>query len=196
MPKKKVKISPRFLPPVLISLAGVLYAWYQISDYQTTRAKDMQVTVSQIEGKINSKKGELKQLQDFVGNIEKIKAEYRELTGQLEKSLESMPATFELSNLLRQFTLLAQNTGIEMAYFKPKGGEQVTPGTFYSSQVIEVEFKGAFTQTLLFLDQLSRLKRIVNIETISMSAGDSDTLGAVPSTTKAVVRTYRYVEAS
>lgn len=151
-----------------------------------------------LEGQIATKQSELRRLQDFARNIELIKQELRELNLQLESALEHMPRQFNLSGLLRKLSMLAQNSGLELYTFRPAQNEERGEGTFYSTLAIDFEMKGSFTQVLLFLDQVSRLKRIINAEDLRVSTITNVGPNAKPGPTallvQARVRTYRFSE--
>lgn len=152
-----------------------------------------------LESAITGKQSELKRLQDFARNIETIKQELKELNLQLESALEHMPRQFNLSGLLRKLTMLAQNSGLELFTFKPSTSEDRGDGNFYATMTIDFTLRGTFTQILLFLDQVSRLKRIINAEELKMSMqGEGNSPGTKTSssilTVAAKVRTYRFSE--
>jgi len=131
-------------------------------------------------------------LQSFVQNIENIKADLRALNVQLEQALEHMPRNFDLAGLLRTLSTLATNSGLEISSFKP-GTEHKDDAEFYRSVSIDFAIKGTYTQTLTFFDQLSRLKRIVNIEKLAIrQTGRSARVGNFYATTRATVRAFRF----
>ena len=197
--KLGIKLSPelkkRLIPPATIVALGLLWAGYELYVFHEESQKRFDTELAVAKTKISRKKTELKNLQDFVSNIESIKTELRQLNAQLDTALEHMPPTFDLAGLLRQFSLLAQNSGLEIANFKPEAGEKRQPSSFYSSTSIAMDLSGTFTQTLTFLDQLSRLKRIVNVEKIKIKGSPvKQKSGSVKTSTQAVVRTYRFAE--
>ena len=187
--KSKIQIM------LVIILLGAAYGGYNFYDFQTNEVPKLEADEHKGEAEIATKQGELKRLQNFKVNIETVKQELKELNLQLESALEYMPRAFELSKLLRRLTTLAQNSGVELSSFKPKKTEEKKSGSFYSTVAIDFDLKGSFTQTLVFLDQLSRLKRIINIDSLKLrSMENPQRTGAVAATTTASVRTYRFAE--
>jgi type IV pilus assembly protein PilO len=179
-----------------IVLAGVLFAGYEFYDFYSTDLPAMEAKRQAAETELTNRQNELRRLQEFAQNIEVIKQELRELNLQLESALEHMPRTFNFSGLLRKLTMLAQNSGLELSSFKPADHEDKVPGAFYSVIGLEFELHGTFTQTLVFFDQVSRLKRIINIDTVSMNVkrDDSTRNNSTRLDTKVAVRTYRFAE--
>jgi type IV pilus assembly protein PilO len=176
---------------------GFLYAMYDLYCFRTGEVPRMESESAKLSNEITTRKGELRRLQIFAQNIETVKQDLKELNVQLEAALEYMPRSFNLSNLLRKLTLLAQNSGVELPTFKPKKAEEKKGAAFYSTVSIDFDLQGTFSQTLVFLDQLSRLKRIVNVERLSMKTivdKDHERTGTALAQTSATIRTYRFSE--
>ncbi len=184
-----------------IALAMVVFAaggsYYYFDEFKTTEEADLIRANQSLQSDIDQKTSELTRLRDFQMNIERVKQELRELNNQLEFALEHMPRTFNLSFLLKRFTELAQNSGVELSSFKPKKGvDSQGHGAFYSTISVDFEVKGTFVHTLQFLDQMARLKRIINVETLRLRAQDSGVvkIGGAMAVTSGTIRTYRFSE--
>ena len=188
--KNKLKIL------ILVVVAGFGYAGYEFYEFYSTDLPLMNTAQQTAERDLASRQNELRRLQEFAQNIEVIKQELRELNLQLESALEHMPRNFNLSGLLRKLTMLAQNSGLELSSFRPNDKEERVEGAFYSVVTIEFDLKGTYTQTLVFFDQVSRLKRIINIDQVAMAQQDNaaQRTGNIVLDTKVAVRTYRFSE--
>ena len=181
----------------LAVVIGAGYAGYEYHRFYTEERVRMEDESLAQEGSFQTKQGELKRLQHFAQNIETIKQELRDLNFQLESALEYMPRSYNLSGLLRKLTLLAQNSGLDLYSFRPAVVEDRKEGAFYSTVPIQVNVRGTYTQTLVFFDQISRLKRILSAEEIVMNLENAPTdgrIGAAVLNTVAKVRTYRFSE--
>lgn len=182
----------------LFLAGGFGYAAYEYYDFTTTEIPQMEAQRSEVERKFASKQQEYNRLKEFAQNIETIKQELRELNLQLETAQEHMPRQFNLSGLLRKLTMLAQNSGVELSSFRPAKQEARGDGTFYSTINIDFEMRGTFTQCLVFFDQVSRLKRIVNIESLKMVVRDTSSStrsnNGLVSETTGQIRTYRFTD--
>ncbi len=187
--KRVVKVA------ALIVVGGVGYGWYEFNTFNTEVVPQLNAERSAQEAVLRKKESELKQLQDFSANIDKVKEELRELSLQLETALEHMPKSFNLSALLRRFTELGQSSGLDVATFRPGKEEAKKEGAFYTSIVVDMELQGTFTQTLLFLDQISRMKRIVNVDQLKFSVVETQPVGSgIMTRTIASVKTFRFAE--
>jgi type IV pilus assembly protein PilO len=193
-----MKLTPKnknqlFAIIVMASLGIVSYLFYSFSN------EEVPVLVSERQAKeaeISRQRGELRRLQEFAKNIQQIKADFRELNVQLESALEHMPRTYNLPQLLRRLNMVAQNSGVEIQKFKPTKGEEKGDGAFFSTIQFEISLRGTYMQTLVFLDQMSRLKRIISVDSINLAVAKNENLrsGATVADSIALVRTYRFSE--
>ncbi len=189
-------MKAKLLFSLMIFLGGVGFAAYEYYEFVNTEVAEMEVEQEAIKKKVMAKQADYNRLKGFAQNIETVKQELRELNLQLESALEHLPKTFNLSALLRKLTSLAQNSGVELASFKPEKSETRGEGQFFSSIKIDFELKGTFAQSLLFFDQLTRLKRIVNLENLKISSREvASNKGSVTvAELSGSMRTYRFTE--
>lgn len=184
----------RFQIVLLLIIAGIGYGGYEYYDFSHTEVPQMEQERQQLEQTLTQRQSEYNKLKEFATNIEKIKLELRELNLQLESALEHMPRTFNFPGLLRKLTMLAQSSGVELSSFKPAKSEQ-KGDSFYSTIGIDFDLRGSFTQSLVFFDQVSRLKRIINIDSLKMNVREGpQRSGGVNAETIVALRTYRFVE--
>jgi type IV pilus assembly protein PilO len=190
--KKKQNIKNNITTIVAL---GVLLAGYKVYNYVSDTSPKLESQLSVKTRESDNALNDLRKLQMFAENIETIKKELAELNLQLEAVLEHMPRTFDLSNLLRKLSMLSQNSGVILSTFKPRKVEEKVG--FYSTTAIDFEMRGSYTQTLMFFDQLSRLKRIVNIENIKIQNSDRSVAsksGSIMASTTGTIKTYRFSE--
>ncbi len=186
----------------MVVAMGFAYTAYEFYGFYSEEVPNLVQQRTALEGEFAQKQSEYQRLRSFVQNIESIKGELRELSQQLKTALEYMPPEFKLAELLRRLTALAQNSGVELVQFLPEAGETRPEGSFYATTNIGFEVHGAFAQCLLFLDQVSRLKRIINvsgiaIEPVAIIAGTEvrqDRSAATKVNAKGTLVTYRFAE--
>lgn len=183
---------------LMLLVGGIAYGGYEYYDFLANEVPAMQQEIDTRESALAAKQEEYRRLREFAKNIESIKRELKELNVQLEASLEHMPRNFNFSGLLRRLTMLAQSSGVDLSTFKPSREEQKVEGQFYSTIDIEFELLGSFAQSLVFFDQVSRLKRIVNLQTMKMTPrrvedGNFRAQGMLTET-KVQLKTYRFAE--
>lgn len=151
---------------------GIVVGVYSLYDFVGGEQISLQSQVQQKEQQIGQLKGELERVRSFAQNIPAVKQAFREQSLQLESVLEFIPRNLELSGILRKLNMLAQNSGVEIISFKPQKDEQDLG--FFKSTTIDLTLKGSFTQSLVFFDQVSKLKRVLNFETLKMTGNPAD----------------------
>lgn len=195
-------MKAKLLLALVIFLSGAGFGGYEYYEFITTEVPQFELEQEAIKKKIMAKQADYNRLKGFAQNIEIVKQELRDLNLQLESALEHLPKTFNLAALLRKLTAIAQNSGVELASFRPEKNETRGEGQFFSSIKIDFDIKGTYAQSLLFFDQLTRLKRIVNLETLKMTSREvsSNSASNANKGTAAVaeltgsIRTYRFTE--
>lgn len=151
---------------------GIVVGVYSLYDFVGEEQISLQSQVQQKEQQIGQLKEELERVRSFAQNIPAVKQAFREQSLQLESVLEFIPRNLELSGILRKLNMLAQNSGVEIISFKPQKDEQDLG--FFKSTTIDLTLKGSFTQSLVFFDQVSKLKRVLNFETLKMTGNPAD----------------------
>lgn len=191
--QKKSLLSDKVRLAIILVVAGIGVGAYSFYDFYTGERQALDAVRQARQADLDKLKGELNRVKGFAENIQTIKQEFRELNLQLEAVLEYMPRSYNLAAFLRKINMLAQNSGIEIITFKPNKDEQREG--FYSSTSLGISLKGTFTQTLVFFDQLSHLKRIVGFGGIRM-AGESGSgkSGPINLSTTLTLRTFRLAE--
>ncbi len=182
---------------LIMIILGLAYTGYEAWDFYSSEIPQMEAARQAAENELTGKQRDLVRLRSFAQNIENIKRELGSMNVQLESALEHMPRNFNLSSLLRKLTMLAQNSGVELSSFRPRKAEDRTDGAFYNTVSIDFDLRGSFTQSLVFLDQVSRLKRIIDLDEMKVSAPTENTTtrgGSVVTDVRGVIRTYRFVE--
>lgn len=147
-----------------------------------------------IKGQIVTKKKLTKQSQDLQAQIaqgKKAKAEEEALKLQIEqikKELEIIktiiPEDPETGKLLRVFQNLGRDLNLTFTTISPKS---VSPGDLYSQQPYAIEVKGGFHQLAVFFDKLAHLRRVINIQGLSIKAASGKGAETIVAKFQAVV---------
>jgi len=109
---------------------------------------------------------EVSEKQRIVANLPKFEAEVERLDGELKKALAELPDEKEIPQLLEKIADKAKDSGLDVRLFRPKGEQRKD---FYAEVPVEIEVAGGFHQVATFFDEVSRLERIVNIDSFSMT---------------------------
>lgn len=124
--------------------------------------------------KITSLESKEQQLQTAVAtakrkakNIKKFQKEFQETEIKFLETADMLPKEKEIPQLLKDISGLGQNAGLDFLSFSP-GGE--TQKDFYAEFPININVKGPYHNMGFFLDQVSKLNRIVTVSNISMGS--------------------------
>lgn len=131
-------------------------------------------SVSDIEDKIKASITEQAKLdraftekQAIANDLNRFRKEKELLEQRLNEALAELPEQKNLDELLQLFQDRAQKAGLEIATITP---EMEKPEGFYARIPIPMTVTGNFHEIATFFDSLGRLRRIVNVSEISMSA--------------------------
>ncbi len=111
-----------------------------------------------------------------------------QLQQKLKEVQQKFPASSEVTSLLKQVSVLSQQSGLEMQFWKPRKKVKSASGLYYEIPV-EIVMTGGYHEVGIFLDRVSKLARIVNINNLSMTKAP----GANGIVTKCVAKTFSAV---
>lgn len=115
-----------------------------------------------------------------------LKREWKMKEAEFRKVMRALPEKKEIPSLLTSISQSGQDTGLEFILFQP---QKEVNKEFYGEIPVRLQLKGNFHNTVLFMDKVTGLNRIVNIRDIKM-AGYQD--GKI--TTKCTAVTYKFIE--
>jgi type IV pilus assembly protein PilO len=154
-------------------------------------------SVSEIEQRITRAEGEQRRLDNdliektaIANNLNQFRREKEALEQRLQEALAELPEEKKIDELLQLFQERARKAGLEIAVIEP-GGE-VNEG-FYARVPINMSVTGNFHEIVTFFDSLSRLRRIVNVNNITLDS-PKDAGGKVTLTGRFLVTTFMFVQ--
>ncbi|MDW7771264.1 MAG: type 4a pilus biogenesis protein PilO [Desulfobulbaceae bacterium] len=99
-----------------------------------------------------------------------------------------LPKTKEIPTLLRNISDLGKGAGLDFITFKP--GAEI-PKDFYAEIPVDITIKGPYHNLGYFLDQVSKLERIVTVDNINMGGAKKEG-GELLLNSKCRLTTYRF----
>jgi type IV pilus assembly protein PilO len=127
--------------------------------------------------------------QAIANDLNRFRKEKELLEQRLAEALAELPEEKHIDELLQVFQDRAQKAGLEIATITPEA--EKSEG-FYARIPIPMTVSGNFHEIATFFDSLGRLKRIVNVSEISMSA-PKDIGGKMVVDAKFMVTTFMFV---
>jgi type IV pilus assembly protein PilO len=141
-----------------IVLLGGLFAWL-IYVPKTEAIEKFQKENSKLDSRINEAKQKIK-------NIDKHKEDVMQIEEQYKEALTLLPKKEEIPSLLVNITELGTTSNLEFSSFSPgKGPDE----HMYTEIPVSIQVKGRYHDVLLFFDRVGKMKRIVNIQNVTMN---------------------------
>lgn len=162
-------IEARYLPlqkkHKLIGAAGLLllplvlffFLWYQPTSKEIATLTQKKDTAVQ----------ELNKAKATAATLDEHKAEMAAIEERFAETSELFPKEKEIPRLLTDISAEGQSAGLEFLTFKPLAA---IPKDFYAEIPIDIQVRGPYHNLGSFLDQVSKLNRIVSVTNVKISA--------------------------
>ena len=132
----------------------------------------------------------LAEKQLIADNLNERRRDMDKLEQQLQEALIQLPEKKDIEELLAQLNDVGKKSGLVISRISP-GAE--SNRTFFSEIPIGVQVTGNYHEIALFLQEISKLRRIVNISNLKL-AGPSQRNDKVFLTSSFVATTFRFTE--
>lgn len=144
---------------------------------------------------LQTKKGLVKEL-DLVkqrsGRLEEVKKELEETQERFVEASKLLPDEKEIPSLLTSISSLGTTAGLEVVTFQPSGE---VPREFYADIPFSISVRGQYHNIGQFLDQVSKLDRIVVVKNLNMGRPERRDGGIFLQVSSSLV-TFRFLEQS
>jgi len=154
------------------------------------------VFYSELENQIRSAEQHMEQLKTEKVQYEKRKAEYMQYRSELNDLLEqkrellkALPSKAEIATFIQNIQEQAGLAGLEVLQLSI---DSEIPQELYVRIPVRMEVKGTYLQVMRFFKNVSELRRIVNIENLSLAP--ERVAGQVKLRARFVAATFRYNE--
>ncbi len=133
---------------------------------------------------IAQQKREIAEKQQALLDLPRLRAELAALKVQEAKAARKLPSKKEIPALLTDISNAGHEQGLEFLLFAPK---KEIPLTLYAKVPVEVTMRGPYHETMLFMNSVARLSRIVTFSNLKLKPKKGEL------ETKAWVMTYRFL---
>jgi len=181
--KKYIPMEPKFkviLAVVLLLLPAVIF-YFAFFSPNTKKLAGLNKQKSQMETK-------LRQVKKKAQNRERLRQELNETMAVFDETAALLPKEKEIPKLLKDISALGTNAGLDFLSFKP-GGD--VPKDFYAEIPVSINVNGPYHNLGFFLDQVSKLDRIVSVDNIKLGGPKMDA-GEMLLASSCNLKTYRF----
>jgi len=139
------------------------YIGFQKDDGSPFRAKQLQLATLKKENVVLEKK--VKELDEFVRQIEAKKSEVSELVQKLEETKGAIADEIQGPDFMKLLVTEAKRVGLTVLAITPARKAQKE---YYLEFPVELKFRGVYAQVYSFLTRLANLQRIVRVDRFEM----------------------------
>ena len=172
---------------ILIVIVGIIGAGYFFGPFQSSSSR-----ISQLKQQNTTLVQTRDAKQAVADNIDKFREEVEQLEAKLELAKQELPDDDEIPELLKQVDNLGRKIGLTWRIFEP---QPVQPKGFYAEVPIRFEIEGDYHSVAVFFSKIGNLKRIVNIQNISM-ASPKEKNGKMILNVTGLAVTFKFIEGS
>ncbi len=154
--EKKIKII------IVIAAVIVPVALFYLLSYKPGLEK-----IAGVEQQISIARADLLKAQKAAADLPRVEREVAETRKAFDLAAVVLPKTSEIPDLLRNISDLGKRAGLDFLTFKP--GAEI-PKDFYAEIPVDISIRGPYHNMGIFLDQVSKLGRIVSVNNIKMGS--------------------------
>ena len=132
---------------------------------------------------------EIQNLREKKRRLPILLAQVQKIEDELEEAAKMLPKSKEIPKLLTDISALGRNAGLDFVSFTPKGEVQ---RDFYNEVPVAISITGPYHSIGGFLDQVSKLDRIVSVTNISAGSPKKSDLGEWIVSASGQLVTYRF----
>lgn len=164
--KKYIPLEPKFKVIIAIVILLLPAVIFYFAFFSPTKDKLDGLTKqkSQMETK-------LRKVKKKAQNRERLRQEVAETQAAFDEISGLLPKEKEIPKLLKDISALGTNAGLDFVSFKP-GGDK--PKDFYAEIPVNINVTGPYHNLGFFLDQVSKLDRIVTVNNVKLGSPKMD----------------------
>ena len=140
---------------VAVILLSVLYYTFLYGPQSEAISK----LAESVETTRNEKTGKQRQ----AANLARLQQDLVEIEAKLKEVVAQLPDRKEIPDLLSNLSTKAREAGLEILLFRPRAENFQE---FYAEIPVDIVVRGGFQNAVTFFDDVSKLSRIVNIDSI------------------------------
>ncbi len=174
---------------VIVALTALNYFVVGVPTFGSS-ISDIETLIGRAEAEQKKLNADLIEKTAIANNLNQFRREKELLEQKLTEALSELPEQKNLDDLLKQFQDRAVKAGLDILTIEPQAE---VPEGFYARIPVPMTVQGNFHEIASFFDSLGRLRRIVNINNISMDT-PKDVNGKVIVQAKFLATTFMVVD--
>lgn len=175
-------VTPLFQKPKLAAYTMLILSFFTIAIFGMFAIRPTLATIANLRKKIEDQKLVLARMQDKITQLRLAEVEYERIKPELDTIFASLPQTPATAPLLGKLNrlLIENKMNVTILQFSPI---PLTPPKTSSPSARMIGFtlsgKASYENTLAFIDLLSRIDRIISIDSVDISTDGQNLEGDV-----------------
>ena len=171
-------------------IVGLVLSGLLIFAFENYLFADIQKDITRSTSDLTALKKKVTEGKIAEGRLPQFREEAERLETELQRLLRILPTAKQTDELIKKIKSLTERGNFRLVSFQP---QPFVKKDFYSEWPISVQLEANYHELALFFDRLSRFSRIINIDTLALTA---DTRPRSPYTinTTFVMKTFIYDE--
>lgn len=153
---------------------------------------DIETKITQLTTQQNTLNQQLAEKREIADNLNDRRREMELLEQKLSEALTELPEKKEIDELLAQLNDVGRKSGLEIARVEPQAEKAET---FFARIPIKMTVSGNYHEIAMFLQEVSNLRRIVNVNELKLSNGTTKG-DKVMLSSEFMATTFRFVDAA
>ncbi len=163
---------PWFLPFVLA--VGLGYMGFQ--ERTTAEVVPLDNQKLSLETDIQKVREEIERVKKFEAEKDQLYKEEGELDKAFKAAKAQFPPTIDLPDLMKSFEDMARELDVKISQFTP---DLSVKRELLSSSRVSLRITGTYIQGMQYLNALSKMIRVINVESVKFGSPNADTAGQI-----------------
>jgi len=181
--KQPMAVKAGSIAAILVLVTGL--NWYLVID-------DLDTSIQRQHTQIAVHKKDLAEKTAAANNLNELIREMEQLETKLAEALTELPEGKDIDELLAQFHDIARKVGLTLEKIEPLAETPDPTATFVSALPVKMAVSGNYHEVALFLQEVSNLRRIVNVSNLKLGKPELRNEKVVVGT-EFVATAYRFV---
>lgn len=153
---------------------------------------DQEATLTKTSASVTEQQKKLASLKEAAARVDVLQKELAASEAKFNSLLSLLPDQKEIPGLLESVSKLGAKVGLENILFQPQPEQ---PREFYSAIPIRLDLLGTFNDLEVFFDSVSKLNRILRVETLTVNRL-KDAKSGIPGSLQVgcTITTFRFVD--
>jgi type IV pilus assembly protein PilO len=172
----------KLLLGAVILIAPVALFYFLFFQPKSEQIKSLEISRDKLVKEIQNLREKKRRLPILLAQVEEVEEEF-------EEAAKMLPTGTEIPKLLTDISALGTNAGLDFVSFTPKGEVQ---RDFYNEVPVAITVNGTYHSIGGFLDQVSKLDRIVSVTNLTAGSPRKSDLGEWIVSASGQLVTYRF----